>query len=54
MLKNLAGEMTYAVIFIIGLIVVLAANKSANQEKDPIARTWLAVTLGYYIVEFIL
>lgn len=52
--KNLAGEMCSAVIFIMLIIVILIANKNAHQEKDPLARTWLAVSLAYYISEFIL
>ena len=52
--KNLVGEMCSAIIFIVLTIVILVANKNSNQPKDSLARTWLAVALGYYIVEFIL
>lgn len=46
--------MCSAIIFIVLTIVILIANKNSNQPKDGLARTWLAVALGYYIAEFIL
>lgn len=54
LMKNLVGEMTYAVIFIIAIIAVVLVNKKSDLEQDDLARKWLAVTLGYYIGEFIL
>ena len=53
-IKNLVGEMTYTVLFIIAIVLVLSVDKNENLPADKTAKYWLTVILGYYIVEFIM
>lgn len=43
----------YSILFSVCIIIALSVNKDSNLVKDNIVRKWLAVILGYYLVEFI-
>ncbi len=46
--------MVITAIFIIAISVVLAINRDSHLPKDPVVRKWLAVTLGYYVFDFLM
>ncbi|CDW81070.1 zinc finger protein [Stylonychia lemnae] len=55
LVRNLFGEMTYTVLFIIMILIVILVNISQDVlPKDDIVKRWLTVIMGYYVGEFIL